>query len=180
LIALFFIISIVLTLLLWVRPPDINVGTVNPPTTGSEIQPTNDGVNINLAVDISVQNPNYFAVAFKKIQTDVFYPINNTALGGGTQTDITFHSHSQTNFTFPFTITYLKSLDPNKVILVDIATKCGFIGGTKSQITVNYKITLSLRVLFLTISPAVSNSLSFDCPLTEAEVEALGPGLLGS
>jgi len=126
-----------------------------------------------------VENPNYFSVAFKKIEADIFYPINNTAIGGGSQTDITFHSHSQTNFTFPFTISYKSSLDPNKEILTDIATKCGFIGGTKSQITVNYKITLGLRIVFFVISPVVSNSLSFDCPLSKSDISSLGPGLLG-
>ena len=73
----------------------------------------------------------------------IFYPINNTAIGGGQQNDITFNAHSQTNFTFPFEITYKKDLDPSNKILVDIATKCGFIGGSKSQITVDYKISVS-------------------------------------
>jgi len=179
LIVLFFVISIVLTLLLWVRPPNIGIGDVKAPSSGSEIQLTTDGLDINLGVDISVENPNYFGVSFKKIQADIFYPINNTAIGGGSQKDITFHSHSQTNFTFPFTISYKKSLDPNNQILTDIATKCGFIGGNRSQIKVDYKITLGLRIIFITISPVVSNSLSFDCPLSEDEIASLGAGLLG-
>jgi hypothetical protein len=113
-----------------------------------------------------VENPNYFAVSFSKIQATVctclklstinvltaardqiFYPINNTNVGGGNATDITFNSHSETNFTFPFTISYQKSLDPNDKILVDIATKCGFIGGSKSPITVDYKISVSLSAM---------------------------------
>jgi LEA14-like dessication related protein len=176
---LFLIISIVLTLLLWVRPPNIVIGDVRAPSSGSEIQLTTDGLDINLGVDIAVENPNYFAVSFKKIQANIFYPINNTAIGGGSQTDITFHSHSQTNFTFPFTISYKKSLDPSDQILADIATKCGFINGNRSQIKVNYKITLGLRIIFITISPVVSNSLSFDCPLSEDQIASLGPSLLG-
>lgn len=179
LIALFLIISIVLALLLWVRPPNISVGGVSAPSTGSQIQVTSGGLDINLGVNISVENPNYFAVSFNKIQANIFYPINNTDIGGGNATDITFRSHSQTNFTFPFTIAYQKSLDPNNKILVDIATKCGFIGGSRSQITVNYKITLGLKVLFITISPVVSNSLSFDCPLSQSDISSLGAGLIG-
>jgi len=180
LIASFLIISIVLALLLWVRPPNITVGAVSAPTSSSSIQVTSGGVNINLGVNISVNNPNYFAVSFNKIQADIFYPINNTDIGGGNATDITFHTHSQTNFTFPFMIAYQKSLDPNNLILVDIATKCGFIGGSRTQIKVNYKITLGLKVLFITVSPVVSNSLSFDCPLSQSDISSLGAGLIGS
>jgi len=173
-VTLFLIISIVLSLLLWVRPPNITINNVGAPTNGSEIQLTSDGVDINLAVDIAVQNPNYFAVDFKKIEAQIFYPINNTNVGGGTETDIIFHSHSQTNFTFPFTISYKKSLDPSNKILVDIATKCGFIGGSKTQITVDYKISLALKIVFFTISPVVSNSMSFDCPLSQSDIQSLG------
>jgi len=179
LVTLFLIISIVLSLLLWVRPPNISIGGVEAPSSGSEIQVTGDGLNINLGINISVENPNYFAVSFKKIEADIIYPINNTNIGGGNETDITFHAHSQTNFTFPFTISYKKSLDPSSKIIADIATKCGFIGGSKSQITVNYKLTLGLRIVFITISPVVSNSLSFDCPLSESDISSLGSGLLG-
>jgi len=179
LIALFLIISVVLTLLLWVRPPNITIGGVNAPSTGSEIQVTSDGLNINLGVNISVENPNFFGVSFNKIQADIFYPINNTPIGGGNETDITFDSHSQTNFTFPFMIAYQKSLDPNNKILVDIATKCGFIGGTSSPITVDYKITLALKVLFITISPVVSNTLSFACPLSQSDISSVASGLIG-
>jgi hypothetical protein len=79
------------------------------------------------------------------VPTQIFYPINNTKLGNGNESNIDFHAHSQTNFTFPIIITYQTSLDPSNKILVDIATKCGFIGGgAKTQITVNYKITVGL------------------------------------
>jgi len=179
LVALFLVISMVLSLLLWVRPPNISIGGVNTPTSGSEIQVTSNGLNINLGVNISVENPNYFSVAFSKIQATIFYPINNTNVGGGNATDITFNSHSQTNFTFPFTISYQTSLDPSDKILVDIATKCGFLNGNKSPITVDYKISLGLKILFITVTPVISNSLSFPCPLSESDIKSLGPSLLG-
>jgi hypothetical protein len=157
----------------------------------------------------SANNPNYFGVSLSKINADVcfcsnsflvniltyvptqiFYPINNTKLGNGNLSNIDFHAHSQTNFTFPIVIVYQTSLDPSNKILVDIATKCGFIGGgAKTQITVNYKITVGLspymsvsrlltgqyaqigiKILFITISPVVSNSLSFDCPISQADI----------
>jgi len=108
----------------------------------------------------SVNNPNYFSVDFQKIEAEVFtrnvetvsfllkapqifYPINNTLIGGGTSENIIFHSRSQTNFTFPFMLSYQTTLDPQGKILIDLANKCGVNGGTKSNISVNYKITVS-------------------------------------
>jgi hypothetical protein len=71
----------------------------------------------------------------------IFYPINNTAIGGGDSKNIVIKSNQQTNFTFPFAINYKTSLDPRNLILVDLATKCGVLGA-KSDITVDYKITV--------------------------------------
>ncbi|KZT26414.1 hypothetical protein NEOLEDRAFT_1113225 [Neolentinus lepideus HHB14362 ss-1] len=174
LMALFLVVSIILSLLLWIRPPSINMLGVGAPTSGSEIQFTNDGtLNINLAVNISVNNPNYFSVAFKEIKVQLFYPINNTAVGGGQENNIDFKEGSSTNFTFPLTISYNSSTDPSQAVIKDIASKCGFGGGSKSDLVVDYKLTLGLRVLAITISPVINNQLSFACPLSESDIEQI-------
>lgn len=74
----------------------------------------------------------------------IFYPINNTAVGGGSADNIVFGSRSQTNFTFPFTLSYNSTEDPNGAILSDLATKCGVGGGTRSNLNVDYKISVSV------------------------------------
>jgi len=59
---------------------------------------------------------------------------------------------------------YTKSIDPNSVILLDIATKCGFIGDAgKQDITVNYDLTLALQIAGITISPTFRSKTSFAC-----------------
>ena len=75
----------------------------------------------------------------RKIQVEVFYPINNTPVGGGTATDVLFKSGSQTNFTFPFALTYNPVNDASGQVLADIATKCA----QQSDISVNYQLTVS-------------------------------------
>jgi LEA14-like dessication related protein len=173
LIGLFLLISIFLSLVLWIRPPDVNFGTVSSSTsTGSAIQLQTDGLTINLGVNVTVDNPNYFSVDFKKIEADIFYPINNTAIGTGSANNVNIAANSQTNFTFPFSIDYKRSLDPSNKILIDLATKCGFIG-TATDISVNYKITLGIRIIFVTISPTISNTFTFACPLTESDISGL-------
>ena len=75
----------------------------------------------------------------------IFYPINNTPVGGGSKNNIVFHSHSQTNFTFPFTLTYNITEDPQSAIIDDLAKKCG-LEGTSSNLSIDYKITVSASI----------------------------------
>ncbi|KAF9469167.1 hypothetical protein BDZ94DRAFT_360972 [Collybia nuda] len=185
-IGLLLFISIILALALWIRPPNITVGGVETVTkSGSPIQLLQDGITIDLGVNITVDNPNYFAVNFKQIKAEIIYPINNTNIGEGIAKDVVFKSNSQTNWTFPFAINYRTNLDPQSRTLVDLAQKCG-INGSKSNISVNYKITqLGLRILFITVSPVVTNTFSFMCPIDASDIEPLlkstgiGGGLLG-
>lgn len=181
LIAVFLIVSILLTLALYVRPPAVSIESVGPASTGNEIQFQTDGVAINLGVNISVHNPNFFTISFSKIDAQIFYPINNnnTPIGGGTSNNINFASHQTTNFTFPFSFDYVISSDPNHAILNDLASKCG--SSPPSSLTINYKITVGIRILFIPISPVVSNSFTFACPLSSSDVDNLLKlaGLLG-
>lgn len=179
LVFLFLLISIILSLLLWVRPPNIVIGTITPPTS-SDVQVSGDGLTIPLSIDISVDNPNYFAVDLNQITANLFYPINNTPIGNGTKSKITFASNSQTNFTFGFNVSYSTTNDPNDKVLLDLATKCGVIGGTQSPITIDYDIKLGIHLGVINISPTISNSMNFACPVTAAEIQSLGGSILGN
>ena len=186
-IAALLFVSILLALVLWIRPPNIIVGGVETvQDNGSTIKLVENGISVNLGVNISVDNPNYFAVNFKKIEAQIFYPINNTEIGKGTAQDVVFHAHSLTNWTFPFAINYTTTLDPDRQILLDLARKCGGTGA-KSNLSVSYKITLALRILLITVSPTVKNTLNFPCPIKSSDLEGLIKstglnidGLLGS
>ncbi|KAG9318698.1 hypothetical protein JVU11DRAFT_794 [Chiua virens] len=178
-ITVFLIVSILLPLALWTRPPNIVVGNVQVASNGSEIQVLSDGVQINLDIPIYVSNPNYFSVSFSSIKADIYYPINNTLIGQGQENDITFHSHTNTNFTFPFSIAYTTTMASSAAIITDLLGKCGIGGSTASDITVDYDITLALRILFFTVSPTISNSASFACPLSASDISSLTSGLTG-
>ncbi|EJD02453.1 uncharacterized protein FOMMEDRAFT_168909 [Fomitiporia mediterranea MF3/22] len=181
LIFIFLLVSIVLTLGIWIRPPDITINQVGLNSTGgSAAQVSASTFTLNFAVNISVENPNYFSVAFRDIKADLTYPTNNMDLGGGEKDDIVFKSHTETTFNFPFALQYDLSKDTNQTVLKDLLSKCGFTG-TKQNINVNYKITLGLRILFVTVSPAITNSFSFECPSDEIQSFLQGAGInLGS
>jgi len=174
-IAIFLIVSIIFTIILWVRPPDVGIGAVQPMSTnGSAFQLTSAGLNVDLGVNISVQNPNFFSVSLKTLKLQLFYPINNTAIGSGQKNDIVIRSNEQTNFTFPFTFQYTLASDPSRTVLTDLANKCT----ANQDLTVNYKITLGLQIVVATISPVISNSFTFACPLNGSELLGLsGAGL---
>jgi len=169
-ISLFLFISIVLSIVLWIRPPNIDIGNVAP--RGST-QVTADGLNISLGVTIAVDNPNFFSVTLKNIAAEINYPINNTNIGRGQESNIVFPSNTRTTFTFPFLINYRMDHDPDNRVLVDLATKCGVIGGVRSDIVVRYKISIRLQVFFITISPDVANTFTFPCPVSSADFQKL-------
>jgi len=180
-IVVFLIVGIVLPLALWARPPNIIIGSVQANTSnGSEIQTITNGVKLNLEIPIQVSNPNYFSVTLSSIKANIYYPINHTLIGGGQENDITFHSHSSTNFTFPFSIDYTTTMPSSAEIISDLLSKCGLEGGSASDITVDYDITLGLRIVFFTVSPTISNSASFLCPLTSSDIGSLTSALTGS
>ncbi|KAG1905894.1 uncharacterized protein F5891DRAFT_1007071 [Suillus fuscotomentosus] len=176
-IAVFLIVSILLALLMWVRPPDAIVGNVGPSTTQNAVQLNSGSITVNLGVNLTVVNPNYFGVSFKSINVDAYYPINNTLVGTGQETDITFNSNSQTNFTFPFSLEFSTNMTSSTQILTDLATKCGVGGGAVQDITIDLDITVGLRVLFFVVYPVVSIPASFACPISASDISSLIPSL---
>jgi hypothetical protein len=171
--ALFLIVSIALSLVLWMRPPNVQIGPVQ--SSGGLTKLSGGGFQVNLSTVITVDNFNYFDVGMRNIEVDVIYPINNTPIGGGSATDVFFKSGTETNFTFPFALTYDPSSDTSGQVLADIATKCG-VGGQRSDISVNYKLTLGIRILLFTLSPVVSNVFTFACPIKSSDISKIFGG----
>jgi len=170
-ITVFLIISIILSLALWIQPPNIIIA--NPAQNSSQTFTLQNGqLSFNLAVNITVDNPNYFGVALNKVELDLVYPIDNYPVGGGEQTGINIRSNSQTNFTFPFSLNYNTSDSSGTPVLNDIVAKCR----ASQDLTVNYELKLSLRIVIVSISPTISNSFSFVCPLNSSEIDKLLSG----
>lgn len=181
LIAVLLIVSIVLALALWVRPPQVLFTGVQPTTSGSTFEATtNNEFKVNLGFGLFVNNPNYFDASFSSIEATITYPLNgnNVNVGGGTADDVTFKSHSQRNFTFPFSFVYDKTADPNETLINDLVNKCGFIDpSTKTDLTINYELNLKLKIAFLKVGPSFGGSTNFACPVTAAEIKPFLAGL---
>jgi len=169
-IVIFLLVSIVLTIILWVRPPNVGIGSVTPQVADGSVYTINStGIDLNLGVDISVDNPNFFSVSLKHLKLEIFYPINNTAIGGGQKDNIVIRANQLTNFTFPFALQYNIADDPGHAVLTDLAAKCV----ANTPVGVNYKITLGLHIIVATVSPVISNSFSFQCPLSASDINKI-------
>ncbi|KAL0249929.1 hypothetical protein I308_103232 [Cryptococcus tetragattii IND107] len=167
-VAILMIVSIILAILLYVRPPSVALNSV---TVGSDpVSLTSDGLTVSFDLSISVSNPNWFDANFKEITATARYPGNNTnTFGGGTLYNLDFKGYTESTFNFPFTLKYVY---PNKVILNDLIKKCG-IAGSAQDITIDYDLNMKLKILGITIDPTVSNSASFECPITASDIESI-------
>ncbi|KAG2078145.1 hypothetical protein BDR04DRAFT_1124702 [Suillus decipiens] len=164
-ITVFLIVSILLALLMWVRPPDAIVGSVGTSTTQSAVQLDSGNITVNLGIDIT---SSFVDLILSLTIYQAYYPINNTLVGNGTENDITFNSNSQTNITFPFSLEF--STSTNSGVLTDLASKCGVGGGAAEDITLNLDIKVGLRVLFFVVYPALSIPASFVCPISASDI----------
>ncbi|KAE8542520.1 hypothetical protein D1P53_001299 [Cryptococcus gattii VGV] len=155
----------------YVRPPSVALNSV---TVGSDpVSLTSDGLTVSFDLSISVSNPNWFDANFKEITATARYPGNNTnTFGGGTLYNLDFKGYTESTFNFPFTLNYTLAKDPNKVILNDLIKKCG-ISGSAQDITIDYDLNMKLKILGITIDPTVSNSASFECPITASDIESI-------
>ncbi|KAH8995395.1 hypothetical protein EDB92DRAFT_201737 [Lactarius akahatsu] len=176
-IALFLVISIALCLALWIRPPDIIIGSNNntSPVVTQGVNVVNDGIQVKLGLPVQVVNPNYFSAKLTHVTADIIYPINNTHIGNGTLSNVKLPSHTTTSFTFPFTIDYTESIDPTSAIITDIAAKC--LASPQKDLTIKYELTVGVKVFFVSVSPTISDSISFTCPISSSDLETLAKQL---
>ncbi|GAA5917151.1 hypothetical protein JCM8208_004851 [Rhodotorula glutinis] len=179
--AILILVGIVAAFFLWVKPPDVGFDGIEGPESGSEVTVATDGFDLNVRLKINVVNPNFFGADFSKIDASAYYPTKpNDKVGGGEMTDVSIKKYSNNTLHFPFAINYTTSYDSDLSVLTDIATRCGFLGSNKRQLTVNYKVKVHVKIIAISIAPSFSSSTSFDCPLSESDISGFLGGSLSS
>jgi hypothetical protein len=78
---------------------------------------------------------------------------------------VTIAAKRNTTIDFPFSVNYNKDIDPGFAILFDIAQKCGLTGGEKQKLEIDYKLTLTIKILLVTINPSFNRKAMIDCPI---------------
>ncbi|RGB24283.1 hypothetical protein C1646_609011, partial [Rhizophagus diaphanus] len=122
--------------------------------------------DFNFGLQIQVDNPNIVGANFEMIKAIAFYPGHSDPIGGGNLTDVTIAAKGNTTIDFPFSVNYNKDIDPGFAILFDIAQKCGLTGGgVKQKLEIDYKLTLTIKILLITINPSFDRKAMIDCPI---------------
>ncbi|KAH9854178.1 hypothetical protein C2E23DRAFT_884278 [Lenzites betulinus] len=172
---IFLVISIILSLALWLRPPNIIVGTPTPDLSTFNIDTTTESISLGMPVNVSINNPNYFPVDISYLDATVFYPINNTQIGSGHEGKIVLKQHQQTNFTFPVTVAYNATSDPSGAVLLDLAKRCGLDGSAGSDVSLTVAVKVAIKILDIPITHTITDQVSFSCPLQSvgSELQAL-------
>ncbi|KAI7866071.1 hypothetical protein BDF14DRAFT_1882965 [Spinellus fusiger] len=131
--------------------------------------------NISAVLSIQVNNPNIESVTFSKIVATAFYPNYHTIpLGGGQKNDVHISSNAITTILFPFSLDIDLSQPAQQSIMTDLLGKCGFLGGDKQQISVDYVVQPTVSIVGIPITFSISNSASFPCPIQASDLANLG------
>ncbi|KXS21451.1 hypothetical protein M427DRAFT_130244 [Gonapodya prolifera JEL478] len=166
---------------LWPRIPTVNINsfglsnsTANP--IKFSLSTTKPGISISLDLSVSVVSQNYIPWTVD-ISVAGYYPAspptlpNRTLIGTGDKSGVTFNPMARTDFTLPVTVGYNATAlnDPLLIIALD---KCGYWDGVQKTINFQYTAWVSPTGLSF-IRPSFDGSTSFNCPLTQAQVDEL-------
>ncbi|KAI9249279.1 hypothetical protein BY458DRAFT_536479 [Sporodiniella umbellata] len=157
--------------------------STSPVGGGSQVTFLGGTFNINFGLIISVNNPNMLSIDLQDIKATAYYPNadgkGHTKIGGGYLAEQFVPTYSNFNFTFPFAIQYNPSLDSDQSILNDLASRCGLTGESPKEITIDYIIHVTAKVLFIKVKPTISSSTTLTCPIsTNGAISGLGDGTI--
>lgn len=170
--------------------PAINfVGVTDTPNNRSEMYFDGNKFSINFGLLIHIQNPNVLPIRLSDMNTTVraiflfiashahahtkggkkaYYPDSGSGqveIGGGFMDYENVPAHADFNFTYPFALEFEPNTGTDQTLMRTLLDKCGLTGGQPQDLTIDYTIHLTAKVLFITVHPTISSSTSFVCPL---------------
>ncbi|KAI1311574.1 hypothetical protein EDD11_003426 [Mortierella claussenii] len=141
----------------------------------------NTTLQVQLVANIEVKNPNPIGFKFESIVATAYYPNYAPSIGGGNLTNVDFPSKSTKTIAFPILAAYSRSQDTGYTVVKDILTRCGELGAAKTQLTINYDLKLTIRIIGIAISPTIKNqNVHFDCPADIGSIGSNIPGGIGA
>ncbi|KAI8090442.1 hypothetical protein BDF21DRAFT_411286 [Thamnidium elegans] len=170
-----FLLLVILLIIVGVLVAIFKIPTVdfNGPTRHPDglaaFQKSNDSLafSVNFGLKIGVVNDNLESITFESIRTIAYYhTAPKVPVGGGVIHNVNIKSYGISNFTFPFSIEYNPIKDEGYAMLIDIATKCGLLGGESQDLTIDYDLIPTVRIAGIAISPVIHQSSHFPCPIS--------------
>ncbi|KAF9114473.1 hypothetical protein BGX27_010703 [Mortierella sp. AM989] len=138
-------------------------------------------LGVKFVANIAVENPNPIGFKFESIVATAYYPGYAPSIGGGNLTQVDFPSKSKKTIAFPISASYSGAQDNGFTVVKDILVKCGKTGADPVDLTINYDLKLTIRVLGINISPTIKDQhASFACPENIMDVANGIPGGVSS
>ncbi|KAF9914701.1 hypothetical protein BX616_007750 [Lobosporangium transversale] len=139
----------------------------------------NTTLGLDMVANIQVKNPNPISFNFESIVVTAYYPGYEPSIGGGNITHVEFPSKSTKTIQFPVSARYNRRQDPGFTVVQNILSRCGLLGSTNGQITINYDVKAKLKIIGITISPSLKNqSTSFACPTDIGQIASGIEGII--
>ncbi|KAF9411614.1 hypothetical protein BGZ76_005328, partial [Entomortierella beljakovae] len=106
-----------------------------------------------------------------------YYPNFAPSIGGGNLTHVDFPAKSTKIIKFPISASYSRFQDPGFTVVKDILTRCGKLGVEATDLSINYDLKLTIKIIGISISPTIKNQhANFACP---ADIDSLISGIPG-
>lgn len=87
----------------FIRPPSLAMTSYQ--TDIPNINEAGGNFQFDVNLNITVTNPNWFNVNFKRVYADLTYPdVNNIQFGDGRVNSVNFKGYTSSQFIFPFTV----------------------------------------------------------------------------
>lgn len=157
---------------LWPDMPDVDIGEVklnsksNDPVryTLPSFTDGSGGLEIDLGIDVSVNNPNSFDLNISSLDIQVFLSDNSvdkTLIGTGKINDLSFKKKEVTKIEIPITIGYYVDSVLTDPVISYLLTKCA----TQTNINIEYTVGVGIKFIKLFYTPKYTGTNKFKCPL---------------
>ncbi|KAF5366166.1 hypothetical protein D9758_005753 [Tetrapyrgos nigripes] len=153
------------------------------------------GVTIPLAIQVSIQNPNYVSAILNEVNVILSYPLelndststsndtqfligNGTLPSPGSSSAITIQRNAVTNFTLPFSLHLSFDTQQNLEIIDDLLHRCGDLRN-QTGLTISMEAQIKLHVLGIKVSSSGSGSktsMTVPCPFTQTDLDNILQG----
>lgn len=190
--ALIIIVSVVLLVVTYAKPPNVAVMSISVPDA-SDFSVSGTSFKANGSVNFAISNPNSFSATIQHLQAHL-YDANigkSVSVGNGSLINQKIKAHDNTTVVFPFDVSLDLASDATELIS-DVAQQCGISDllnsiSTKTkrqnnQLKVLLEIDAKISILSVGISIPISKNISIDCPTSalQSVLQTLGGNSGGS
>lgn len=170
-------LSVVMLIVIFLRPPNIGLQSLDLPNSASQIQIQDQAFSVNASLTAVISNPNYISAQIKNLTAVPYDPnVRSTPLGICNVPHKTIEARKNTTLNIPCNLSYNVQEDSNLSVIKDIVNRCGLVqGSSKQDLQILFDTHVTIQFLAFHIPISISPTISTECPVTRKEIkQALG------